>query len=916
MTVDGPFLLAEPLRLLSRNIYRGPNLFSRLPMIRLLVDLGGLEDLPTDRLPDFTDRLLATLPGLAEHGCSCRGLGGFPRRLRDGTWIGHVIEHVALELQSLAGSPVTRGKTRSVAGRPGVYNILFTYGNEKIGLAAARAAIDLVTALLPTPFDKWDGAKLLPTAFADQPLDLDAVTNGLVALRKASDLGPSTAALVEAARRRMIPVTRLDQHGLILFGFGSRQQRIRASITGRTSQIGVMLAANKDATKGLLAAAGLPVPAGVIVRSREEAQAAARKIGGTLVVKPLDGNHGRGVSTGLQSAEEIGDAFDIAACISARVIVEQQLPGNDHRILVVGGKVVAVAERVPAHVTGDGIHSIEALIDQINRDPRRGVGHESNLTRIRVDTAVEDMLKKQGYRLSHVPVAQKTVFLRGTANLSSGGTAIDRTDNIHPDNAMVAQLAAAAIGLDVAGIDFLSPDITRSVQETGGGIVEVNAAPGFRMHLAPSQGVGRDVAAPVLAMLFPKVAPSRIPIVAITGSNGKSTTARMVATILRSQYPTVGLTTTSGVYINDLLIRAGDASGPKSARMLLQNPAVDVAVLETARGGILREGLGFDYCSVGAILNISEDHLGIGGVDTLDDLAAVKSVVIRSVAKRGAAVLNFDDRRTRALARRSRGRIIWFSTKASQDHPTLAAHLRGGGRALLLDSSDGEARLCLRQEERSTFILAAHEIPATLGGAAAFNVENALAASAIAIALGVAPAAISSALRGFTSDFADNPGRFNVLDDHPFMVIIDYAHNVASMRALGDCLTQLKGDEGKTIGMVSMPGDRRDEDIVDMGAVAAPMFDRIVFREGPDGRGRPRGDVLRLLERGALKAGAEPGRIDFVLEEHDAVQACLAMAAPGDLVVLFPTRIDETYSQVKTFRPADAGKRETLDVDA
>lgn len=891
------------LHVLARNVYRGPHLFGRLPMIRIQVALGELEASPTDRLPDFTDRLLAALPGLAHHGCSCPHEGGFPRRLRDGTWLGHVIEHVALELQTLAGSAVSRGKTRSVPGRPGVYNILYRYLEEDVGLAAGAAAIALVAALLPVRFRRWDGGALLPAQIGGDGLDVGATVEHLIALRRRSALGPTTASLAEAARHRTIPVARLERQGLLLLGWGSRQQRLRASITGRTPQIAVSLAGNKDATKALLAAAGLPVPKGIVVRTAEDALAAARKLGGPVVIKPLDGNHGRGVSTFVEAPADIGKAFDHAAKISSRVIVEKHLPGNDHRMLVVDGKLVAVAERVPAHVVGDGIRSVGELIACINADPRRGDGHGSTLTKIRVDAALVDALEKQGRTIETVPGAGEHVLLRGTANLSSGGTAIDRTKKVHPDNRLIAEMAARAIGLDIAGIDFLSPAIARSVNETGGGIVEVNAAPGFRMHLAPSEGPARDVAAPVIAMLYPQAMTSRIPVVAITGTNGKSTTARMVAAILRGIYQTVGLTTTTGVYVNDLLLKSGDSSGPKSARMLLHNPAVDVAVLETARGGILREGLGFDYATVGAVLNISEDHLGVGGIDTLEDLAAVKAVVVRSVAQRGFAVLNFDDRRVRALARRSRGRIIWFSRTGSIAHPVMAAHVAASGRAILLEEDSGAASLVLYEGDQRTEIIPVSDMPASLGGAAAFNVENALAACAVATALGVTPEQIAKPLKRFTSNFTDNPGRFNIIDVHPFRVVIDYAHNIASMRALGHCLGNLNTGGGRSIGMVSMPGDRRDEDIMQMGATAVPMLDHIVFREGPDGRGRPRGEVLRLLEKGARSAGASAKQVSFVLEERDAVLATLRLARPGDLVLLFPTRVEEVHGQVMAFQP-------------
>ncbi len=894
-----------PLRVLEAATYRGPSLFDRRPVVRIRVDLGELENWPSDRITGFGERLLAQLPGLANHACSCPQEGGFPFRLAQGTWLGHVIEHVALELQTVAGSPVSRGKTRSVAGRPGVYDIVYRYRDEGLALAAGGAALRLVMALLPEALAAWEGERFLPDRLGAGPQDMAAVVAGLQAILARNALGPTTKALVEAAERRGIPATRLDRQSFIQLGHGSRQQRLRASITGQTSQVAVAFAGNKDLTKAMLAELGLPVPRGKVVRSVDEALAAARELKTAVVIKPLDGNHGRGVSTDLRSEEQIRTAFEQAAAIGPRVIVEQFLPGNDHRILVVGGKVVAVAERAPASVMGDGFHSVAQLIDLLNEDPRRGEGHEKVLTRIKVDAALKDMLERQDKTLASVPQAGERVLLRGTANLSSGGTSTDRTDVIHPENRLVAEMAARTIGLDVAGVDFVSPDISRPVSETGGGIVEINAAPGLRMHLAPSHGTPRDVASPIIDMLFPRGSRSRIPTVAVTGTNGKSTTTRMIAAILRERGGAIGLTNTSGVYVNDVLLKSGDASGPRSARMLLRNPAVDAAVLETARGGILREGLGFDACSVGVVLNVSEDHLGLKGVDTLDQLAAIKAVVVQSVARRGAAVLNFDDRHTRAMARRARGSIIWFSLAADASDPKLAAHLAAGGRAVLLEKrDDGADELVLRKRAERTPVMQASDIPATAGSRAIFNVANALAAVAAAWALGVEVQHMKRALGAFASSYADNPGRFNIIDDHDFQVIIDYAHNAASLRALAECLPGLRSPDGRTIGMVSTPGDRRDEDIIEIGRIAVESFDQVVFREGPDGRGRPRGQVLTLLEKGARQAGASPGRFESVLEERDAVARCLSLAEPGDLIVLFPTRIDAVYQQVRAFSPA------------
>jgi cyanophycin synthetase len=893
----------QSLRVLETAIYRGPNLFDHRPMVRIRVDLGQLEDWPSNRIKGFTDRLLKALPGLSGHACSCPEKGGFAFRLAEGTWLGHVIEHVALELQALAGTPVSRGKTRSVSGHPGVYDILYRYQDEELALSAGGAALRLVLAFLPPDLANWDGEAMLPDKVRVDPVNIDFIVTALKAILARNSLGPTTKALVEEAKRRGIPALRLDRQSLVQLGYGSRQQRLRASITGRTSQVAVAFAGNKDLTKAMLQELGLPVPRGKVVRSVEAAIAAAGDLGTAVVIKPLDGNHGRGVSTELRSEDQITTAFNLAASISQRVIVEQFLPGNDHRILVVDGKLVAVAERAPASVVGDGFHSIAQLIDMLNEDPRRGEGHEKVLTRIKIDDALETMLTRQSKQLSSVPMAGEMILLRGTANLSSGGTSTDRTDDIHPENRLVAELAARTIGLDVAGIDFVSPDIRRPVSETGGGIVEINAAPGFRMHLDPSQGPARNVAAPVIDMLYPPGSRSRIPIVAVTGTNGKSTTTRMVAAILRETGATVGLTNTSGVYVNDVLLKAGDASGPRSAKMVLRNPGVDAAVLETARGGILREGLGFDTCSVGVVLNISEDHLGLKGIDTLEQLAAIKSVVVKSVARRGAVVLNFDDPHTRAMAQRARSEIIWFSVAARESDPALVAHFSAGGRAVLLKKSEAGDELLLCAGDARTQIIRTADIPATAGGAALFNVANAAAAIAATWALEADVNDMRRALKHFTSNFSDNPGRFNILDNQDFRVIIDYAHNAASLRALAETLPKLGLPGGQSIGMVSTPGDRRDEDIIEIGRIAAASFDRVIFREGPDGRGRPRGQVLALLERGAREAGASPERFESVLEEEDAVERCLATAKPGDLVVLFPTRVDSVYRQVQAFSP-------------
>jgi cyanophycin synthetase len=898
------------MRILERGVYRGPHLWSATPMVRAMVDLGPLEQNPTDTLPGFVDALLERLPGLQRHGCSLGEPGGFVVRLREGTWIGHVVEHVCLELQTRAGTPVTRGKTRSVKNRPGVYNVMCEYADEQVGMAALRLAFELVDSLLPEEFRGVEGLSKLADG-VEGPFDFEARLADLRRLVERRSLGPSTRALAEAAKRRRIPVRRLNEQSLLQLGWGSRQKRLQASITGATSHLAVEAAGDKAMAKDLLTGFGLPVPRGEVVRSVEAAQVAAARIRGPVVIKPLDGNHGRGVSVGVKAPDEVARAFQVAAAISRRVIVEEQYVGRDYRALVVGGKLVAVAERRPPEVRGDGRQTIAELVQALNADPRRGEGHEKVMTRVRTGPVLEAFLAQRGLTTQSVPGRGKVVPLAATANLSTGGSAIDRTDQIHARNRTICEGAARAIGLDVAGIDFLCPDITRPVDETGGGIVEVNAAPGLRMHLAPSEGAPRDVAAPIIDVLYPPGSRTRIPVIAITGTNGKSTTVRMVTHMMRSQGMTVGYTTTSGIYVDDELIKAADASGPVSARQVLADPRVDCAVLETARGGIVREGLGFDRCDVGAVLNIAEDHMGLGGIQDLDDLAAVKSVVVETVHRRGHSVLNADDPYTLRMARHAGGEVIWFTMAEEREFPgLLLKHIAGGGTVLALDRKGALERLVIHKGETVTAIAEAAELPSTLGGTARFNIANALAAAAIGVAQGLSTFAIAEALKSFRTDFEANPGRMNIHQTHGMTVIVDYAHNPAALTALGETISAMRPNHRRVIGVVSTPGDRRDQDLRIMGALGAEYFDHVIFRERPDGRGRAPGEVCRLLREGALEAGGRESDISVVLGEAEAMQLALDMGRRGDLIVLLPTKVEAVWQQVQNWRPAPAWERD------
>lgn len=881
------------MRVLETRVYRGPNLYGYRPVIRMTLDLEEIEEYPSSKLPGFTDRLVELIPTLHEHGCSYGEPGGFIRRLREGTWMGHIVEHVALELQCLAGTEVTYGKTRSVPDQEGVYYVIYSYIEEQVGLEAGELALRLVRALMPEE---------LPSALkGEERADFDFVRERDDLISRAQDivLGPTTASLVAEARRRDIPAIRLDQYSLVQLGYGKHQQRVRAAVTSKTSNIAVETASDKELTIKLLSDVGVPTPRHRLVRSAEEAAAAAEDLGFPLVVKPLDVSHGRGVSLNLRSVEEVVTAYAVAAEYSSSALVETYLPGKDYRVLVINNEVVAVAERVPAHVVGDGQHSIAELIEIVNRDPRRGFGHEKVLTRIKLTHQSELLLKRAGYTLDTVLAPGEIFYLASTANLSTGGTAIDRTTEIHFETREIARRAAMVIGLDIAGIDIITPDISQPLREVGGGVVEVNAGPGFRMHLQPSEGTPRNVAKLVIDMLFPRGQPARIPIISITGTNGKTTTARMVAHILKMNGQRVGLTTTDGIYIDGELYMKGDMTGPWSARMVLKDPTVDAAVLETARGGILREGLGFDRCDVGAVLNISNDHLGLRGVNTLEDLAEVKALVVEVVRDDGASVLNADDPLVAMMAERAEGRLIYFSMHGGESASELVReHIADGGTAVVLQQGVRGEMIAIYDEEQYIPLLWTHLIPATLEGKARHNVANALAATAIAYAHGVSVENIRQGLRTFATSFFQAPGRLNIFDEHPFRVMVDYGHNPAAFRAMAELIERLRPSYGRVIGVVSAPGDRRDEDIREIGAIAGPMFDLLVLKEDDDRRGRPAGTIAGLLREAAVAAGKNDSEIVTVLNELEATRYAMTHAESGDLVVIFADAITAVWKEV------------------
>ena len=899
------------LTIVESRVYRGGNIWSYDPAVHLVVDLGSLEDHPTDTLPGFTDRLLELLPGLHNHTCSRGVRGGFVERLREGTWLGHVAEHIALQLQQEAGHDLRRGKTRQVKGHPGRYNVVYGFTDERVALEAGRLAVRLVNDLV-------------------EPggLDFGSELDDFLRMSERAAFGPSTTAILEEAVARDIPFIRLNSGSLVQLGQGVHAQRIRATMTSRTGALAVDIAGDKDLTGKLLGSAGLPVPKQEVVRSADGAVQAARSIGFPVVVKPLDGNHGRGVVLDLGTEDEVREGFARAQAESRRgyVIVESLVVGRDYRCLIVGGRMVAIAERVPAHVTGDGTHTVRELVDITNADPRRGVGHEKVLTKIRVDDVAVQLVQDQGFGMDEVPPAGSMVKLALTGNMSTGGISIDRTFDAHPDNVEIAEEAARLIGLDVAGIDFICPDITLPVREVGGAICEVNAAPGFRMHTHPTVGEPQFVAKPVVDLLFPPGSSSRVPIVAVTGTNGKTTTSRMIAHIFKGIGVKVGMTSTDGIVIDERLVVKADASGPRSARMVLQNPRVEMAVMEVARGGILREGLGYDRNDVAVVTNVAPDHLGMRGIDTVEQLADVKAVVVEAVPRDGFAVLNADDPLVRRMRRRCSGSIVWFSLQApgTAVRDLIDEHCRRGGRAVVLDPTDKGDMIVIRHGKRTMQLAWTHLLPATFDGAALFNVANAMAAAGAAFAAGAGLHEIRQGLRTFTTSFYLSPGRMNQINVNNVDVIVDYCHNAPGMQVLGEFVDRYaeardgQSDLGRLsrIGMVSTAGDRRDEDLRELGAVAARFFDVLVVREDRRLRGRPRGEVADLVAAGAREAmTAGPVRcrhVEIVLDEVTAVRHCLARANAGDIVVLCVDQAGEVMAELETAtRSAQAGAHMT-----
>lgn len=868
------------MKILKTQTLRGPNYWSirHHKLITIRLDLEDLAATQSNQIAGFCEGLAEVLPSLAEH-VSPDDPNGFLERVRTGTTLAQVIEHVALELQTLAGMPVGFGRTRETS-TPGIYQVVFQYIDEQAGRYTGRAAVRLCQSVIETG------------SYPREELEQDL--QDLQNFWAQASLGPSTENIVKEAEIRGIPWLALGARSLIQLGYGVHQKRIQATLTGNTGILGVELASDKEGTKRILRDAGIPVPRGTVIYYLDELEQAIEDVGGfPIVIKPLDGNHGRGITINIDSWELAEDAYDAAKAVSKGVIVERYYIGRDHRVLVVNGKVVAVAERVPAHVMGDGQSTISELIDETNRDPRRGDGHENILTRIELDRTSWELLERQGYDLDTVLGQGEICYLKATANLSTGGTAIDRTDEIHPENIWIAQRVAKIIGLDIAGIDVVTSDISKPLREVDGVIVEVNAAPGFRMHFCPSEGIPRNVAEPVLDMLFPPGSSSRIPILALTGTNGKTTTTRLLAHIFKSLGRTVGYTTTDGIYIGGYLVEKGDTTGPQSAQTILQDPTVEVAVLETARGGLLRSGLGFNECDIGIVLNVAADHLGIGDIDTVEDLAHLKSVVVETVQSNGYAILNADDPLVAAMASQVKAQIAYFSMNPESE--LIRSHTQQGGLAAIYENG----YLSILKGDWTLRIEQAVNVPLTMGGRAPFMIANALAASLAAFAHGIRIEDIRTALLTFQASVGQTPGRMNLFNLGHFHAMVDYAHNPHSYEAIGGFVSNWPGQR---IGIVGGPGDRRDEDFIVLGTLAAKMFDQILVKEDDDNRGRPRGDAARLIVEGieAAKTGVP---YEVILHETTAVHQALDTAPADSLVVIFPESVSRAISLIEARNP-------------
>ena len=869
------------MKILSINAMRGPNYWSvrRHKLIVMVLDLEEMEALPSNKIKGFSKRLETMFPTMYEHRCSIGTAGGFFQRVKEGTWMGHIIEHIALEIQTLAGMDVGFGRTRGY-GEKGVYSVVFAYMEEKVGRFAAEIAVKICEALVK-----------------EEDYDLADDLQQMRVIREDERLGPSTGSIVEEAVSRGIPWIRLNKYSLCQLGYGANQKRIQATVTSETSSIGVELACDKEDTKYLLEQAEVEVPRGDIIRRESSIEETCNYVGYPLVIKPVGGNHGRGITVNIMSYEEALEAFHIAKEISRAIIIEKYIVGDDYRLLVINNLLVAAAVRTPAHIVGDGKLNIQELVDQVNKDPRRGYGHEKELTQITINDLTKSIIKAKGYTLDTVIEKDERLILKDTANLSTGGTAKDVTDIVHPANVSMAERISKIIDLDICGIDIMTTDITKPLSETGGAVLEVNAGPGFRMHLAPTTGLPRNVAVPVIDKLFPKGNTGRIPIISITGTNGKTTTTRLLAHIAKMSGYRVGYTTSDGVYIQNRLLMKGDCTGPASTEFVLKDPTVNFAVLECARGGLLRAGLGFKKCDVGIVTNVTADHLGLKGIHTIEQLAKVKGVIPETVLPDGYAILNADDDLVYDMRRSVDCNVALFSM--DENNPRIKALQRKGGITGIYEN--GYITIC-----RGTWkmrIMKAADIPLTYGGKAKFMIQNILPAVIAANVQGISIEDTKAALETFIPSSSQTPGRLNLFKFNDFTILLDYAHNPAGMRALQQFIDNL--DATIRVGIIAGIGDRRKEDNNEMGSIAAEMFDEIIIRQDKQLRGKTEKELIKMLDDG-IKMKDPNKKITIIPSEKEAITYAIRNAVKGSLIVLCSDVIPDALDLVKKFKEQDA----------
>ena len=846
------------MEMLNFKVFKGRNIYSHKKCIRLDLDLEGYCEIPSKEIFNFNENLVQMLPELNKHRCGIDEDRGFIKRLTEGTYLAHITEHIIIALQNMMGVEVSYGKSREISGDK--YYVIYQYEYKNTGIEAANIAVDLVNSLI--------NKKLF---------DLNLRLSGLKEILLDEQLGVSTFNICNEAKKRGIPILKIGEDSIFQLGYGKYSKIIQATMGNDTSAIAVSIAQDKLLTKQILSMHCLPVASGMKVTSRIDAIASAMDIGYPVVLKPEFGNQGKGVIVNIKHEKQLSDAYELLVKDYKDIIIEKCISGRDYRVCSIYGDIVAVSERIPPYIIGDGISTIEKLIQNTNEDPRRGEGHEKELTKIKIDDRLIEYLKQKEYSLSIVLPEKEKLYLKDNANLSTGGFALDCTDLICEENIEICKRAASAIGLDICGIDLICEDISKPLTE-GGVIIEINAAPGIRMHHNPCIGASRNVAGHIVDKLF-KGIPKNIPLIAVTGTNGKTTTTRLISHILSIKGYTVGMTTTSGIYIDGKCTFKGDTTGPKSALAVLMNKSIDAAVLETARGGMIREGLAYDLADVAVITNITEDHLGIDGIETIEDLAKVKALVGEAVKEDGYVVINGDNNMCISILPRLKGKLIIFSN--NKDNEVMRTNIQKGGYGVYVD----EGNLIIEKSTNLEELIDIKSIGITFNGILKYNIENAMAACAAAVGLGINYDIIRQGLKSFYCNSEQNPGRFNSYYVNDVMVILDYGHNIDGYKCVLDGLKNIK--HNRLIGVIGVPGDRPDSHILDVGNCAGENFDYIYIKEDEDRRGRAKGEVADLLLNGIQKSKVQGTNVIKIPKETEAFKAALDFAKPGDIVIIF-----------------------------